>query len=62
MKTVDSSIISVLICQITKCHIPEEINVHKISMSWKLNFIKNVAGPITALYKEIVLLMVAGIK
>lgn len=29
---------------------------------WKLNFIKNVAGLITALCKETVMLMVAGIK
>jgi hypothetical protein len=62
MKTVDSPIISVLICQITKHHIPEEINVHRISMSWKLNFIKNVADPVTALYKDTVMLMIAGIK
>jgi hypothetical protein len=62
MKTVDSPIISVLTCQISKHHVPEEINVHKIKMSWKLNFIKNVAGLITAVYKETVMLIVAGIK
>jgi hypothetical protein len=31
-------------------------------MSWKLNFIKNVVGLITAVYKETVMLIVAGIK
>jgi hypothetical protein len=49
--------------QITRYLIPEESKVlKKMNLSWKLNFIKNVAGPITVLYKETVMLMVAGIK